>query len=58
MKIKKVWAMSMYAALIALALTGCEGLLDPSEPGNLVPKTVVEDSSIPAIELNGSRFHD
>ncbi|MFC1539475.1 alpha/beta fold hydrolase [Candidatus Latescibacterota bacterium] len=57
MKIKKVWTVSLYTVLISLALTGCEGVMDPSEPGNLVPKTVIEDSSIPAIELNGSRFH-
>jgi proline iminopeptidase len=31
--------------------------LDPSAPGNLVPPTVAEDPSLPAIEMNGSRFH-
>src|SRR5262245_60229513 len=29
----------------------------PNEPGNLVPRTAAEDLSLPAIELNGSRFH-
>jgi proline iminopeptidase len=40
----------------AIAVTGC-GLTDPDAPGNLVPKTVMEDSSLPAIEVNGARFH-
>lgn len=30
---------------------------DASEPGNLVPKTVDEDPSIPAVEVNGTRLH-
>jgi proline iminopeptidase len=29
----------------------------PNEPGNLVPRTVTEDLSLPAVELNGTRFH-
>lgn len=37
-----------------LLLSGC---LDPNEPGNLVPKTVDEDPSLPAIELNGTKLH-
>ena len=37
-----------------LALAGC---LDPSQPGNLVPPTVTEDASLPAIEVAGARFH-
>lgn len=45
--------------LTALALVGlgaCE-TMDPREPGYLVPPTVAEDASLPAIEMNGSRFH-
>jgi proline iminopeptidase len=34
----------------------CE-TLGPNEPGNLVPPTVAEDLSLPAIEMNRSRFH-
>ena len=30
---------------------------DPSEPGNLVPATVVEDSSLKAINLSGTSLH-
>lgn len=33
------------------------GCLDPGGPGNLVPKTVSEDSSLPALKLNNSNFH-
>lgn len=36
---------------------GCGDLLDPDEPGNLVPLTVDEDSSLPALNLNGTRVH-
>ncbi len=43
-------------ALLALAAAACD-TMSPTEPGNLVPKTVVEDASLPAIELNGARFH-
>jgi len=42
--------------LPSLALAAC-GLADPGEPGNLVARTVVEDPSLPAIELAGTRFH-
>jgi len=45
--------------LMALALLGlgaCD-TLDPREPGYLVPRTVAEDRTLPAIEMNGSRFH-
>lgn len=38
----------------ALVLGGC---LDPNEPGNLVPKTVDEDPSLPRIEVNGTLLH-
>jgi len=41
-------------AVLASALTGC---LDPDEPGNLVPRTVTEDPSLPSIEVNGTRLH-
>ena len=43
-------------ALVGLAATGCE-TMSPSDPGNLVPPTVAEDASLPAIDMNGSRFH-
>ncbi len=46
----------LYLTLAALAAGACE-TRSPSEPGALVPKTVAEDSSLPAIEMNGARFH-
>jgi len=42
------------AGLAGLALAGC---LDPGDPGNLVPKTVVEDDSLPRIEVAGALLH-
>ncbi len=41
-------------ALSALSLGAC---LDASDPGNLVPKTVDEDSTLPQIEIAGTRLH-
>lgn len=44
--------------LLALGtLVACGDLMDPEEPGYLVPATVDDDASLPAIEMNGSRFH-
>lgn len=45
-----------WAPFVVLALGACD-TLDPTEPGLLVPPTVTEDASLPAIEMNGSRFH-
>jgi proline iminopeptidase len=39
-----------------LALGACDPM-DPGKSGYLVPRTVVEDPSLPAIEMNGVRFH-
>jgi len=49
--------MRFLALVASLALAGCGGLLDPDEPGNLVPRTVDEDAALPALELNGTRLH-
>jgi proline iminopeptidase len=43
-------------ALAGLAATACD-TMSPSDPGALVPATVAEDATIPAIDMNGSRFH-
>jgi len=43
-------------ALTGLGATACDTMA-PGDPGNLVPPTVAEDASLPAIEMNGSRFH-
>lgn len=42
--------------LAGLGATACE-TMSPGDPGNLVPPTVAEDASLPAIDMNGSRFH-
>lgn len=47
-----VWAL----ILAGLVTTACE-VMAPGESGNLVPRTVAEDPNLPAIEMNGSRFH-
>lgn len=39
---------------MALALGGC---LDPDEPGALVPRTVMEDPTLPRLEVNGTVLH-
>jgi len=41
-------------AVAALSLAAC---LDPSEEGNLVPRTANEDPLIPQLSFNDSRFH-
>lgn len=44
------------AAIVIATLAGCD-ILDPKEPGLLVPKTVDEDSSLPSIFVNGTQLH-
>jgi proline iminopeptidase len=44
------------AAMLAVALSSCD-TLEPGEAGNLVPPTVDEDPSLPAIDVNGTRLH-
>ena len=50
-----VWWMLIPAILTVVS--GCSGLLDPEDPGNLVPRTVDEDPTLPALDMAGSRFH-
>jgi proline iminopeptidase len=42
--------------LAALGVAACQ-TMSPGEAGNLVPRTVAEDHDLPAIAMNGSRFH-
>jgi proline iminopeptidase len=46
--------MTKPSLLWVLALAGC---LDPGDPGNLVPKTVVEDPDLPRIAIPGTLLH-
>ena len=42
---------------VSLMLYGCEQELSIHEPGNLVPRTVDQDLSVPSIHVNGAQFH-
>ena len=48
---------TIWAPVALLVLGACDDMMDPGEPGYLVPPTVAEDASLPAIEMNASRFH-
>lgn len=41
----------------ALLFGACEKELNPSDPGNLVLRTVDQDPSLPAIDVNGTLLH-
>lgn len=43
--------------LAFLLLVSCEKELDINDPGNLVSKTVMDDPSLPSIEVNGTILH-
>jgi len=43
--------------LLVLSLWGCEQELSIHEPGNLVPKTVDQDATLPSIHVNGAQLH-
>lgn len=49
-------AVSMVAMMATAGLAACE-VYDPSEAGNLVPKTVDEDPTLPLLALAGTVFH-
>lgn len=45
------------ALMGTIAAAGACDPMSPADPGNLVPRTVMEDPTLPAIEINGSRLH-
>lgn len=45
------------ALLLGLFFSGCQKELLINEDGNLVPKTVEEDSSLPSLFINGTQLH-
>lgn len=49
--------MVLAVLLSAFTFAGCKKELKPNDPGNLVPKTVTEDPSLPAISVNGTKLH-
>lgn len=48
------WNVSIFLA--ALLLAGACSLLGPDDPGNLVPRTVDEDPSLPYLEVNETKL--
>ena len=57
MKINNVAILTIHILLLTLAFSSCENELNLDEPGNIVPKTVVEDPLLPSIEVNGTLLH-
>ncbi|MEX2117921.1 MAG: alpha/beta hydrolase [Bacteroidota bacterium] len=51
--------LSLVLAAVALAVLTCSSceILDPAEPGLLVPRTVDEDPTLPSIYVNGTQLH-
>ena len=50
----------LFLILLVTSLFACEdqdGLLSMDDPGNLVPKTVMEDPRLPSITVNGTKLH-
>lgn len=48
------WAVLL---LFAATLGSCEKELKLNDPGNLVPKTVEQDATLPSITVNGTQLH-
>jgi proline iminopeptidase len=53
---KILFVLSLVAALAAFTLAGCD-ILEPTDPGLLVPLTVDEDPLLPSISVNGTLLH-
>lgn len=53
---KNQFLLFLTAAVVIAALSSCE-ILDPSDPGLLVPLTVDEDPSLPSISVKGTQLH-
>lgn len=49
--------LSVISAITCIGFMSCEKELDIHEPGNLVPKTVVENPGLPSISVNGTLLH-
>ena len=50
-------SLRLAAVVASLGAAACGEVMSPRDAGNLVPRTVAEDASLPAIDMNGSRFH-
>jgi proline iminopeptidase len=47
----------LLGVIFSYAIISCEEEVELREPGNLVPKTVTEDPTLPAITVNNVRLH-
>lgn len=45
------------AILVSIIITGCKKEKYITDSGNLVPKTVYEDPTLPSIYVNGTQLH-
>lgn len=54
---KKTIGFLSMVLVAAFTVTACQKELSVKDPGNLVPNTVTEDVSLPAITVNGARLH-
>jgi proline iminopeptidase len=50
-------SLAFVAAVIAVVTFGSCDILEPGDPGLLVPLTVDEDASLPSIFVNGTQLH-
>ncbi|MBP1656825.1 MAG: alpha/beta hydrolase fold protein [Bacteroidetes bacterium] len=53
---KNLLRVFLAAAMVAITVTSCD-ILEPEDPGLLVPLTVDEDPSLPSIAVNGTQLH-
>ena len=53
----KLSVIGMVTLFTIFSFAACDKELNVNEPGNLVPKTVMEDPSLPAISVNNTRLH-
>ncbi|MFC1553123.1 alpha/beta fold hydrolase [candidate division KSB1 bacterium] len=54
---KKKHLIFYFLTISFFSFFSCSGLMDPDEPGNLVPKTVSEDPSLPQLNITSTTLH-
>ena len=56
--LKKKFLIKILSSIV-LSISGLSHctILDPNEPGNLVPPTVDEDENLPSLKINGTNLH-
>jgi proline iminopeptidase len=53
----KIKVFLLATSIISILFVGCEKEMNINEAGNLVPKTVDQDQSLPSISVNGTQLH-